>query len=89
MRKASKANIAANLAAYAGWREKVDARLAGLPDDARQYLGEWADDVRGRIDAGELGVCTQALIDSVERDIRGWESGFFSHVAPNGGRVLA
>lgn len=89
MRKASKAKIASNLVAYAGWREKVNARLAGLRTDAARYLGEWADDVRARIESGELGPCTQGLIDSVERDIRGWESGFFSHVAPNGGRVLA
>ncbi len=89
-RKAGRARIKAAMGQYAAWRGSIDPLIAALTDHgARKYLTEWADDVRQRIEGGELGVCTQALIASVQRDLRAWQDGLFSHVAPNGARVHA
>jgi hypothetical protein len=77
MRKASKAKIAEHMKAYGPWRAEVDARVAKLPEQARGYLTEWADDVRTRVEAGEIGVCTRALVQSVIRDVLAWEQGYY------------
>ncbi len=89
-RKAGKARIAAAMRQYATWRAGMQTRIDVLANvDARKYLNEWADDVRARIEDGELGICTSALAASVRRDIEAWESGLFSHVSTSGGRVYA
>jgi hypothetical protein len=75
---------------YATWRAGMQARIDALANaDARQYINGWADDVRARIEDGELGVCTTALAASVRRDIEAWERGLFSHVGPHGERHYA
>lgn len=90
MRKASKATIRAAMSQYLPWRARVDARIGAIGCvDARPYLTEWADDVRGRIEAGEVGPCTQALIQSVERDLRAWETGYYVSMTSGGGRKVA
>ena len=90
MRKAGKQRIRAALVQYADWRAKIDAQIAGLAlEQARAYLTEWADDVRGRIEAGELGACTFALSASVVRDIKAWQTGYYTGFTANGGRRVA
>lgn len=89
MRKAGKKRIKAAMAQYAPWRAEVDTRLAALSERARAYITEWADDVRDRIEAGDLGPCTGALARSVMRDIESWETGFYVGFTEDGGRIIA
>lgn len=89
MRKAGKKRIGAALTQYAAWRAEFQPRIDALKlDRARAYINEWADEVRTRIEAGELGMCTTALAASVRRDIESWESGFYVSMEPNGCRRL-
>lgn len=90
MRKAGKQRIKAALSRYAAWRAQFQPRIDALKlERARAYINEWADDVRARIEAGELGMATTALSASVRRDVEAWESGLYTGFDFLGGRILA
>ena len=90
MRRAGKKRIAAAREEYVAWRGMVDARASKLKvDGASRDAAEWADEVRRRIDAGDLGPCTQALARSVVRLIESCESGFYTRRTPTGGYECA
>lgn len=85
MRKAGKKRIAAATRQYEKWRAGVDSRLLAIHPDAMPILSGWADDVRGRIENGDLGVCTEALIRSVIRVIEDFEVGRYVGVTGDSG----
>lgn len=90
MRKAGKKRIKAALKQCAEWRASMQPRIDALElERARTYITKWADDVRARIEAGDLGICTTALAASVRRDIEAWESGYYTGFTESGGRRVA
>ena len=90
MRKAGKQRIKAAMAQWHTWHDQIKPRIDAIKlDGARAYLWEWAYEVRARIEAGELGVCTSALAASVRRDIEAWETGYYKGISANGSRQVA
>jgi hypothetical protein len=88
-RKAGKKRIASAMREYVAWRSAIQPRIDALNnDDARRYIGEWADEVRSRIESGDLGICTSALAASVRRDIESWQTGYYARVGANGERYV-
>jgi len=86
MRKASRVTIEATLRQYDDWRAGVDKRASQLTIvGAAADVADWADDVRGRIMAGDVGDCTSALARSVIRLLEDCESGFYVERTPTGG----
>ena len=84
-RPAGKRRIAKALKDYKPWRDKINARAAAMPAWAQPTVKEWADDVHSRIQAGDLGVCNQALIRSVMRLCEDVESGRYIGMTSTGG----
>ena len=89
MRKASKKTIASNLASYVQWREKVEGRLSAINQDGAKIIREWLDDLRGRIESGDINVCSQALAQSIARALNDFESGRYVGVTSTGGFICS
>lgn len=92
MRKANKATIQTVLGQLLLKEADWQIRLSKINHEYTSTIREWMADLRGRIEAGECTnnhACTRALAQSVERDIRAWESGYYKGLTENGGRMVA
>ena len=88
-RKPAKAKIDAALSQYVEWMKSIGPRIDAIPSpERRKLIYGWTNDVLDRIQSGELGSCTSALIRSVVRECENWESGYYTHTE-NGGRTCA
>lgn len=77
MRKASKKTIAANMKAFGEWLPRILERIDKIDKGGALAVKGMIADVRGRIEAGDCGICTQALIRSCVRVVEDFESGFY------------
>lgn len=76
-RKAGKKRIAQALKDYEQWREKIGERASKIPEDGQAVVNCWSNEVKKRIEDGELWSTTTALIRSVVRVIEDFESGYY------------
>jgi hypothetical protein len=81
MRKATKKNIELAKCQYVLWMRAIGPRIDTIPQPHRARVYSWTSDVLDRITGGELGMCTAALMRSVEREIEAWESGYYPKVS--------
>lgn len=89
MRKASKKRIATALNEFDVWYSAISPRITALSvPGASSALKSWANDARIRIESGDIGNCTQALISSVIRTLKWAEAGYYSRVE-NGAWTIA
>jgi hypothetical protein len=85
MRKASKKTIAANLANWRPYREKLEKRRDAITaEGAASAISGMIEDAESRILAGDIGYSTEALISSIVRIIKNFESGLYVSATEDG-----